>query len=317
MARACTRHIGATRVRNAGSGMSWISNTTLAPSTIGLSRLSVIEIAGTPARHQFGKQPRRIRVIVAKADGDQRILGTGRMRLFVDAAADPVEQHHAPSELSQHIGQMRGDRKRAAEAQQIDVARLRQDRGRGIQLARMRRLAERDQRRLRLGDEASEHRRGLAAEDRFLLVLHARQPRLVARRHAGHEPRAKHLLHLGEAAKAQRMREADDRRGRHARALRDLGDGAERDLGRVVEHEFGDLLQAAGQRPMALGDRAAQLVVADGFVGGLVHRLSLPRSRRFAAWFKYSTLQVNNRMFILSLATRNYPDQQTVFGRKR
>ena len=40
MASACTRHIGATSVRSAGSGMSWISNTTLAPWTIGLSRLS-------------------------------------------------------------------------------------------------------------------------------------------------------------------------------------------------------------------------------------------------------------------------------------
>ena len=34
-------------VRKAGSGMSWISKTTDAPSTIGLSRLSVMDIAGT------------------------------------------------------------------------------------------------------------------------------------------------------------------------------------------------------------------------------------------------------------------------------
>ena len=153
-------------------------------------------------------------------------------------------------------------------------------------------LAERHQRRLRLRDEASEHRRGLAAEDRFLLVLHAREPRLVARRHAGHEPRTEHLLHLGETAEAERMGEADDRRGWNARARRDLRDGAERDLGRMIEHEFGDLLQSAGQRAVPLGDRAAQLVVTHGFVGSLVHRRTLPRSRRFTAWTKYSTLQV-------------------------
>ena len=76
-------------------------------------------------------------------------------------------------------------------------------------------------------------------------MLHAREPRLVARRHAGHEPRAEHLLHFGEAAEAERVGKADDRRGRNARARRDLGHGAERDLGWMIEHEFGDLLQSA------------------------------------------------------------------------
>jgi hypothetical protein len=41
------------------------------------------------------------------------------------------------------------------------------------------------------------------------------------------------------------VREANDRRGWHARALRDLRDGAERDLGWMIEYEFGDLLQSA------------------------------------------------------------------------
>ena len=200
------------------------------------------------------------------------------MRLLVDAAADAIQQHHAPSKFSQHIGEMRGDRKRAAKPEQIDVARLARMRDRRVEFARVRRLAQRHQRRLRLRDKASEHGRGLAAEDRFFLVLHAREPRLVARRHAGHEARTEHLLHLGEAAKAQRMRKADDGRRRHAGALRDFRDRAERDIGRVIEHEFGDLLQAAGQRAVPLRDRAAQLVVAHAAAAALFIASSAGRS---------------------------------------
>jgi hypothetical protein len=65
--------------------------------------------------------------------------------------------------------------------------------------------------------------------------------------------------------------EADHGRRRHARALRDLRDGAQCDIGRVVEHEFGDLLQTARQRAVALGNRPAQLVVAHRLRRFLVH----------------------------------------------
>ena len=160
----------------------------------------------------------------------------------------------------------------------------------------MRRLAQRHQRRLRFRDEASQHRCRLAAEDRFLLALHARQPRLVARRDAGDEARTEHLLHLGEAAEAERMGETDDGRRRHAGALRDLRDRAERDVGRMIEHELGDLLQAAGQCAMPLGDRAAQFVVAHRRAGRLVHGRQLypiaAVSPFRSIWFKYSTLHV-------------------------
>ncbi len=53
-ARLCARHIGPTIVRSAASGISGISNTTLAPSTIGLSRLSVMATAGTPRATSSG-----------------------------------------------------------------------------------------------------------------------------------------------------------------------------------------------------------------------------------------------------------------------
>jgi len=103
-------------------------------------------------------------------------------------------------------------------------------------------------------------------------VLHARQPRLVAWRHTGHEARAEHLLHLGEAVEADRMRKADDRRRRHAGALGDLGDGAKSDVGRMIQHVLRDLLQTAGQRAMPLGDGAAQFVVTHRRSVRLVHR---------------------------------------------
>ena len=72
---------------------------------------------------------------------------------------------------------MRRDRKRAAETEQIDVARFRKERGRGFQVARVHRLAERVQRRLRFGDEAPEHRRracGRASEFSSLFMRASR-----------------------------------------------------------------------------------------------------------------------------------------------
>jgi hypothetical protein len=41
------------------------------------------------------------------------------------------------------------------------------------------------------------------------------------------------------------MGEADDGRRRHAGTLRDLGDRTQRDVDGMIEHEFGDLLQAS------------------------------------------------------------------------
>ena len=89
--------------------------------------------------------------------------------------------------------------------------------------------------------------RGLVAVAEASVASEPGDALLVARRDAGHEPRAEHLLHLGEAAVAQRAREADDGGGLHAGALRHLGHRAERHVGRVVERELGDLLQAVGK----------------------------------------------------------------------
>ena len=54
-ARLCARHMGATMVRSAASGMSGISNTTVgALRRCGLSRLSVMATAGTPRATSSG-----------------------------------------------------------------------------------------------------------------------------------------------------------------------------------------------------------------------------------------------------------------------
>ena len=68
------------------------------------------------------------------------------MRLLVNAAAGAVEQHDAPPEFSQHIGEVRRHRKRTAKAEQIDVARLRQYLDGGFELVLMGGLAQRHQR---------------------------------------------------------------------------------------------------------------------------------------------------------------------------
>ena len=117
---------------------------------------------------------------------------------------------------------------------------------------------------------------------------------LVARRDAGHEARAEHLLHLGEAAVAERAREADDGGGLHLGALRHLGDRAERHLGRVVERELGDHLQAVGEARMAPRDLGAQR-----FVGLVLRRLASGRhacglialGAASTVWFVYFTSQ--------------------------
>src|SRR5262245_17238658 len=94
----CARHIGATIVRRAASGMSGISNTTFAPSTIGLSRLSVIDTAGSPARHEFRKHPHDVAIVGLEADGNQRVPRCCGHRLLLDSAPRTIEQRHAAAE---------------------------------------------------------------------------------------------------------------------------------------------------------------------------------------------------------------------------
>ena len=226
---------------------------------------------------------------------------TGRMRLLVDAAADAVQQHDAPSELAQHVGQMRRDRKRTAEA--------RADRCRAPSPGwRWRASSSRacaDWLSVTSADCASATKRpstarGLAAEDRFLLVLHAREARLVARRNAGHEPRAEHLLHLGETAEAERVREADDRRGLHARRAA----ATSATVPSAISVGWSSTNSAiCCSRPEARGaagrSRRAARRSSSRLVGSLVHRRTLPRSRRFDRLVQIFHFTGDNRMFIL------------------
>ena len=122
------------------------------------------------------------------------------------------------------------------------------------------------QRDLALRGEARKHGARALGVPEAAVAAQAGDALLVARRHAGNEPRAEHLLHLGEAAIAHGAREADDGGGLHTRALRHLGHRAERHVGRVVERELGDLLQAVGKTRMTPGDLGAQRLV--GFVLG-------------------------------------------------
>ena len=85
---------------------------------------------------------------------------------------------------------------------------------------------------------------------------------LAVRGAACDQPLAVDALHREESREAERVGETDDRRGRHAGAARDLGDGGQRHLVGVVEREARDALQAVGQRRIGLGDRAREVVVA-------------------------------------------------------
>ncbi len=226
--------------------------------------------AGTLRATSSGKQPRRVGIVGPEADGNQRVLRRGAGRLLAERAAEPIQQHDAPAQLAQNVGQMRGDGKRSAQPQHVDGVRRAQHRDwrasgpcRGCCPA---------------GSPAKPcpRRQSAPAPRADCCVSRKRPSRLqpgdalpVARRYAGHEPRAEHLLHFREPAIAQRAREPHDGRGLHLRALRHLRDRAERHVGRVVQRELGDHPEPVGKARMPARDLGTQGLV------GVVLRASL------------------------------------------
>ena len=137
-----------------------------------------------------------------------------------------------------------GDRKRPALAEQIDRPRAPQ------QFVARSRSARATVSRSRASEAAAEF--GEAAEQAGRIAAVARAG--VQRLHpfgiigpAIAQVRAEDALQFREAAKADRLGEADQRRGLHLGARGDAGGGAQRHLLRVFQREGGDLLQTLGQ----------------------------------------------------------------------
>ena len=151
---------------------------------------------------------------------------------------------------------MRGDRKRAAEPEHVDGVRGAEQRDGAREILFAHAVLQALERDHAFGGKARQHRARRVGVAEAAVAPQPGDALLVARRDAGHEPRAEHLLHLGEAAIAERAGEPHDGRGLHLGPLRHLRDGAERHVGRMVERELGDHLQPIGEARMLPRDLA-------------------------------------------------------------
>ena len=147
--------------------------------------------------------------------------------------------------MAQGVGQIGGDAKGAAQANNVDILRFRQQRDRALQIVAgglHRQLLQ------RLGIDHGEHiqdfgrrfrrgcviRGGLAEQTRALGIV----SRLF------HQVLLEHLLHFVEAAKTKGVSEADQRGRGDVSLLRDRGHGVESHAIAVIENIAGYLFQA-------------------------------------------------------------------------
>ena len=263
-ARLCARHIGATMVRSAASGMSGISNTTVAPShdraeqAVGDRRRPA-----TSRATSSGKQPRRVGIVGLEADGDQRVLRRARTPPARRARcrARPAARRAGPACAARRSDARPRETSRPVPARRWCRAAPSSAMARARSFSRT--LS------CRLSSETMpsdakrrQHRaRSCAYRGSRPSRLQPGDALLVARRYAGHEPRAEDLLHLGEAAVAQRAREAHDGRGLHLGPLRHFRDRAERHVGRMVQRELGDHPEPVREARMPPRDLGAQGLV--------------------------------------------------------
>jgi hypothetical protein len=114
---------------------------------------------------------------------------------------------------------------------------------------------------LRSLQKTVEHQAGLAGGD--AVVAHLRQPFGIVE-HAVAQPRAEHVLQVGETLVAECAREAHQRGWLHRGAGRDARYRAEGDLVGVFQSIAGYLHQPLWQLVGALRDRRAQRLVVLG-----------------------------------------------------
>jgi hypothetical protein len=191
---------------------------------------------------------------------------------------------------------MHSDRKRSTEAEHEDHLCGTDDGDGAGQVLLPDALLQALERHQALRGEAHQHAVGRIRIPEPAVAAQARDALLVGGRNARNEARAEHLLDLAEAAIAQRIGEAHDRRGLHLGPACHLGDRAEGHLGRVLERELGDHLQAVREFAMPPGDLGAQLLV--GIAGGRIapargpSRCPLHALALKGMWFVYFTSQV-------------------------
>ena len=205
------------------------------------------------------------RRVVAKARDEQRVAGADAVRELGQHAAEAVEQAGRQLELVERVGEVAGDRKRAALRQHVDLRRLDQHARGRLQRVGVDVVLELAQLADRLVDELVQHA-AVGPRRRAAPAPH-RLDALEVRRRALDQVALEHLLHLREAVEAERAREPDHRRRLHRVRLRDRGDGAEREVVRLVERVARQPLQLRRQGRVGARDRFLQLVVGGGAGG--------------------------------------------------
>ncbi len=159
--------------------------------------------------------------------------------------------------MRQGIGEISGDRERAALGDDIDLARLHQEIDRLAELLGRQHFLDMLQGYGAGGTEAGEE---MVRPVLLLLGAVERQAAdafRIARRAAG-ERRLEDALHLAKAGIVQGLCKSNQRRGRDPRPFGDHHHGFQRDVVRMIEHELGDLLQPVAQAVIALGNAGAQ-----------------------------------------------------------
>ena len=255
----------------------------------------MIDTARTPRAMSSAKSRTVSALYCLKLIGQQCVGARCGDGLLAQAAAQGIEQHGAPAQLAQHVCKVRGYGIGAAQAEQEDRFGRAQQVDGASQILLACDAVQRFERGDTFGDEAAQHRLRLVAATPRPVTLEAPDAVLVGRRETRHQAQAENLLHFGKAAVAQRAGEADDGRGLHAGAPGDLRHRAQRHLGRVLQRELGDVLQAVGQARMPGGDVRSELFISVGAVSiGLSAQLAF--GHRMNRPFYFTLV---NRMVIL------------------
>ena len=196
--------------------------------------------------------------VAAEARGDQHVVAADRAQLLAQHAADRVHQERADLELRQAVGEVACDREGAPLCEQVHGARAGDQVRRRGQLPRVELPAQGLELVDRAGRDLVEHVAAVAAG-----AAH-RGDSLAVRARALEQPCAVDPLDVGEPAEAQRVREANDARRRHACGAGDLADRRQRHRVRMTERVAGDRLQPVRQARVRFGDRAGEVVVVRG-----------------------------------------------------
>ena len=317
MTSVCARQSDAVSERNLRNSASLTSKQRSARRAIGESRLSLIAMTCAFRSAASFDDVRGLLGVGTEAGRDQEVAGPHHRALLGDHPGEAVDEVGALVGVAERIGEVGRDRKRAAQADEVDGLGRGDQADAALEVRLARRLVEVLQRRdVALHELVHQVGRRLGADVAGALVELA-DPLGVARARRQREQLvAEQLLHVARAVVPEGLGEADDRRGLHLAALGDHRERLEAEVVRVLERVCRDLLEARGERFVALHDaRAQRLDVVAGRHGGVClpglglghgwspdrfkFRTDIPRPRNVRKYrTKFSSIE-ENKNFVL------------------